>query len=661
MRIGRQRRWTLLVALSIGALAFVYRFNTLGGPLAGFDNDHFFQIVRADAMLDGELPLRDYSDAELRSIWPPLSYATSAVAMKAMGRSLRSEAVLTAAMLAFGAAALFWTAASIGGSILAAALAALLAVGLAPTLYNYPKIVPYVLAVAAMLAYARRPNTLRRLGLAATVVVATLYRHDHGVYLGLSSLVLLALVHRQQVMRPLAGLAIFVLAGLTPGLVFVQQHGGVLAYLRECLETSRHEVGRTAAAPSFFQIDWSQPLLARVPPPPRARPRIGVRWAAAITPATRAAAERELSLADPDRRGSDPDDRSWSYTIDDPSSSHLEMIVRDTRVADTDGIDRQRFLLTSPPAAPPSRRGLSGWRVAPGLLREANAAVWLRLIAWGVVLGSVICLAWAPLRTSVTRPEVPVPALAAVSVLGVLLCVVFLRNPGAFRLPDVSVPVGVLGAWMLTAVPAAVRGRALALRMAVMTLLVVVVGLTVLSVGVVGEVREQIVGTGAADGAAGVEARWRQVWSTLGNLPESTEGIDESLGRAASYLRRCTRPDDRLLVADNLPEVNYFARRGVAAGQLVFFGGFYTSTEAQRRTIAKWSRQPVPIALIEPAERFSSEFGSDYPELAAYLRAHYRQAGHLEVRQGTMVDVWVDPRRDRGQRDPETNLPCVAH
>ena len=67
-----------LIAVAIAAFSFVYRFNTLGGPLGGFDNDHFPQLVRSIAMLDGERPLRDFTDAELRALWPAPTYSTSA-------------------------------------------------------------------------------------------------------------------------------------------------------------------------------------------------------------------------------------------------------------------------------------------------------------------------------------------------------------------------------------------------------------------------------------------------------------------------------------------------------------------------------------------------------------------------------------------------------
>ena len=96
-----------LIAFVIAACSFLYRFNTLGGPLGGFDNDHFPQLVRSITMLDGERPLRDFTDAELRALWPAPTYSTSALAQRVFGRSLRSEAMLTVGMLSIGAAALF--------------------------------------------------------------------------------------------------------------------------------------------------------------------------------------------------------------------------------------------------------------------------------------------------------------------------------------------------------------------------------------------------------------------------------------------------------------------------------------------------------------------------------------------------------------------------
>jgi hypothetical protein len=657
MRGHRQRILRALAALSIAALTFVYRFNTLGGPLAGLDNDHFFQIVRAEAMLDGELSLRDYSDAELRSIWPQLTYATSAAAMRVMGRTLRSEALLDVGMLALGAAVLLWASADVAQSIAAAVIMTLLAVGLNPTLYNYPKIVPYAFAVIAFLAYARRPGPARLLAVAIVTVIATLYRHDHGIYLGIATAALIVAVHGSTAARPLSGYVGCVLIGLTPGLLFVQLHGGIVKYVRECLETSRHEVRRTAALPSSLRIDWSQPLLVRVPPPQAPRPRIAIRWAADVSPVDRSRAELDLGLADPQSRG---DEHNWSYGIGDTSPRHVATIVNDPRVADTDGIDRRTFSLTAPPPPPPARGGVFGWRVAPGGLRESNADPWLRMIAWSVLFVALALLLWPPLRQRADRPEVPLAAIAAIWVMGALVCVVFLRNPGPFRLPDVSIPIAVLGSWLLTTIPRLARQHALPVRIGVSVLLVFALALSVLAVGVVGSVREQVAVTGIDQGASGITSRWRQLWDTLGALPDSQDGIDAGLAAAAGYLQRCTRPTDRLLVADYLPEVYYFARRRFAAGQVVFFGGFYTTQDEQREALDRWRRQVVPIALMQPVPRFESEFVSDYPLLAEYLRSRYHKVGTLTVERGAMVDVWIDGTQTRAS-DRETGFPCGAN
>src|SRR5919204_4363338 len=159
-----------LIAIAIAAVSFVYRFNTLGGPLGGFDNDHFPQLVRSIAMLDGERPLRDFTDAELRALWPAPTYSTSALAQRIFGRSLRAEALLTIGMLSIGAAALFIVSTRFG-AIVPALVATLLAIALKPALYNYPKIVFYVFAIAAMLGYSRRPTTLRLVLLGVVVAI----------------------------------------------------------------------------------------------------------------------------------------------------------------------------------------------------------------------------------------------------------------------------------------------------------------------------------------------------------------------------------------------------------------------------------------------------------------------------------------------------------
>ena len=644
-----------LIALAIAAFSFLYRFNTLGGPLGGFDNDHFPQLVRAMAMLDGERPLRDFSDAELRALWPAPTYSTSALAQSLFGRSLRSEALLTVGLLSIGAAALFLVSTRFAGAIVPALIATILAVTLRPALYNYPKIVLYAVAVAAMLGYSRQPTTRRLVMLGLIVAIAALFRHDHGVYLGIASLTLVWLLHGRTAWRPASILAVTCAAVVLPGLVLAEIDRGVIRYLRESLELSRQEAGRTTDSTVRFTIDPSQPLLQHLDSGRPPLPRIAVRWIRTLTPEMRARAETDLQLLDPVRR---TDASNWSYALDNTSRTHLGAIVSDPRVLDTDGVDRTQFVVTTPPPPPPGWTAeLARWRLAPGVFRAENASSWLYEMAWGVVLCASLCALRPSLYEAMASSDVSLPAFRATCLLAAIMLIALLRNPNASRLADVSVPVTILGSWLLGGIPRAMYGWA--------ERLLVVVALTALlltsaaAIVVLGDVLHQFE-VANFDDAARARRQMREVWNTLGGLPSSLRGIDEGVQRAAAYLRRCTRPTDRIFLGDNLPEIFFFAERPFAAGQVAYFSGFYAAPDQQREAIERWRNQAVPIALTQPDMQFADEFATDYPLLAQYLRGRYRKVGQLNVKQGTVVDVWVEGTQRRPV-DPETGLPCAAN
>jgi hypothetical protein len=646
-----------LLAVTIAAVCFLYRFNTLGGRLAGFDNDHFIQLVRSIAVLDGERPIRDFTDTALEALWPAPTYSASAFAQRVFGRSLRSEALLTAGMLSGGAAGLFWLSWNFGGAIPAAVLLTLLAVALRPALYNYPKIVLFVLAIAVMLAYARRPTMTRLAALAGTVAMAALYRHDNGVYIGLAAVTLVFLVRgRLEAWRPVLALAAICTVLLLPGIVFAQAHGGFIAYLRGCLEVSRQEALRTARPGAQFVVDWSQPIVVHRPPPQPPLARFAVRWATTVTPTMRERAEAELQLLQPIRR---QDDRNWSYAILSPTPDHVAAIVRDVRIADTDGIDRATFAIVAPP--PPSSprwiEELRRWRIAPGILRRENAVPWLYIVAWGVVVLATVLAVGPPSGRVQARSNVPRAAVQAVCVLGILVLVGFLRTANPSRLADVSVPVTILGAWLLSGIARRLRSCGRTARYVAATCMTVLLCLTTAAVVVLGEMHHQVkvAGVGSANG---VRRQFSGLWRDLGALPSVLYGIDEDLQRTAAYLRRCTSPTDRVLVADNLPEINYFAERSFAAGQNSFFSKFYSSPAFQSLAIGRWDQQSVPIALTQSGDRFEQEFSSDYPLLADYLRTHYHKVGSVRVEGATVMDVWIDGWHTFSA-DPQTGLPCA--
>ena len=52
----------IVVAVLLFGWVFLFRFNTLGGAFAGFDNDHFLYFALAKQVQAGEQPLRDFQD-----------------------------------------------------------------------------------------------------------------------------------------------------------------------------------------------------------------------------------------------------------------------------------------------------------------------------------------------------------------------------------------------------------------------------------------------------------------------------------------------------------------------------------------------------------------------------------------------------------------------
>lgn len=243
----RRLAWYALVLL---LFTFLYRFNTLGGALGGFDDDHFQQIAYANQTRAGERPVRDFLGVSLQGVWPPIGFVMSAGAQTLLGPNLRSEALLTATVMALGAV-LTLVAASLVSTPDWALLTTTLTVLLAPKLYAFPKIVVLSIAALLLILYARRPSSVRAAALALLSAAAFLFRHDYAVYVGIGVVTLFFLTWRFQLARPHRHLLVYALLTavlLAPSLVFVQQHLGLREYLEFARENSTREAARTTLA-----------------------------------------------------------------------------------------------------------------------------------------------------------------------------------------------------------------------------------------------------------------------------------------------------------------------------------------------------------------------------------------------------------------------------
>jgi hypothetical protein len=210
----------------------------------GFNNDHYIYMAGGQQMVLGEWPVRDFVDPG----WP-LMYAASGAARALFGRNLGVELGLVSCAFAVGAAFTLAAASRLAGSVFAASVVTVLEVAINPRSFGYPKIALYAVAAWLFVSGAARMNVPRTIGLAVLTAVAFLFRHDHGLYIGVSALAAVLLGSWSGQPRSLlfrGGLfAAAVAMLLLPWAAFVQYQLGLRDYLRPALEFSRAEAEGT--------------------------------------------------------------------------------------------------------------------------------------------------------------------------------------------------------------------------------------------------------------------------------------------------------------------------------------------------------------------------------------------------------------------------------
>ncbi|HYS27260.1 MAG TPA: hypothetical protein VEP46_16735, partial [Vicinamibacterales bacterium] len=174
-------------------------------------------------------------------------------AQKIFGPTLFAEGMLIT--VTFGLAAAFTAAAvrQLTGSMTLAILAALIEIAVFPRTYSYPKIVAYACAFWLYGWYLKGPSLTRVCAMAAGVAIAFMFRHDHGLFLGIGAALTILLSSPRRSpqgeggarrMHDLAACAGVALLLILPYLLYVQVHGGLLLYFRNGVEFSQREAAR---------------------------------------------------------------------------------------------------------------------------------------------------------------------------------------------------------------------------------------------------------------------------------------------------------------------------------------------------------------------------------------------------------------------------------
>lgn len=145
---------------------------------------NFMTLWEATALLNGDHPYRDFFEWGL-----PGQMVVSAAAQLLVGHRLIGEFLVQWLFIVAGVVLSFHVGLRLTRSVwasLVTTLLALLLLAVTPT-YTYPKIFFYPLAVWLLWRYIETPSAGRSAVLGLTTAVAFLFRHDHGVYIGVAT------------------------------------------------------------------------------------------------------------------------------------------------------------------------------------------------------------------------------------------------------------------------------------------------------------------------------------------------------------------------------------------------------------------------------------------------------------------------------------------
>lgn len=197
----------------------------------------FYSLWEASALLRGDHPYRDFFEWGI-----PGQMAVSAAVQWLFGYRLINEFVLQWLFIVAAMVISFRLACRMSGSVAAAlfaSLVALIAIAVAP-IYHYPKLFFYPVLLALGCRYLDRPGAGAGALLGLTTAVAFLFRHDHGVYLGVGSVMtfMLAVKAGRAPRAALRDAAAYVAAAavlVVPWLVVVHRSEGLWPYVQSRL------------------------------------------------------------------------------------------------------------------------------------------------------------------------------------------------------------------------------------------------------------------------------------------------------------------------------------------------------------------------------------------------------------------------------------------
>jgi hypothetical protein len=287
---------------------------------------------------------------------------------------------------------------------------------------------------------------------------------------------------------------------------------------------------------------------------------------------------------------------------------------------------------------------------------QGNLEVWLFYLLYAMPVACLV-FAWSRARHGRERWTGESAAVAAVSVMAIVMNLGFLRSPLAARLPDAVAPGVLLGSWLIGLAWRAQGQRARGVALAVATAVFVMSASAVLVMAdVPGELnRAGVLGRRGAmrERIADLMTRLPKAMPERSHIPSRNS---EALMPFYAYLARCSSPSDRLVMTGLSPDVFVLANRGFAGGQMAFRPGFYATPEEQRTALSRMKSQSVPFVVVALEEE--AAFRSQLPLVAAYVDEHYEALAFVPVPETRGLQLYVERGRQPAGLDAVTGWPC---
>ena len=621
----------------VAALTAVVLILTAGEQI--YDTN-FYSLWEATALLQGDHPYRDFYE------WGVLLQAiVSAITQWLSGYRLIGEFGVQWLFIIAGVTIAFALGLRVSRSIVASAgmlVVTLILLAATPT-FHYPKLFFYPLGIWIAWRYVDDPTPWRAAAFGLATAAAFLFRHDHGVYLGVAAVLAFVIARItvpgsrtfRSIVRDSSAYAAVAAVVLAPWAVVVQMNEGLPEYVR-----SRNDLYRewSASDSPYRTLRAFNPLRALMASAaPAAQPRvISLQWDSEIDATRRSELEQELGL----QLITGPDaDRRCQYRVANIYDARLLRVARYIRDSHDVPWDRLREL-SSP------------------LPRREDARLWLEQLT---LLVPILLLVSAGLDIARSRRRgEPVDRNTAAIVLAAAFLAII--DSRLFRESSYFVVV--------TPITAALAARLfppLSARPSIVAQWLVIAGVMVVTaVAVFVDVRDSGI-FNPIRLARYVPETFDQLLSSPpveAYLPE-----DEALryDRAAwdagevdkgkvllRYLHDCTAGGDRVLVTGSTPyQIGYYAERPIAGGHVFWHHRWRSDAAHQRQSLALLERQSVPFAF-STHDPVLEDFKT-YPLIRDYLVEHYVELP------GTSGLVLVDTRRKATGTFGALGFPCFRN